>query len=48
MASAINFEEISNLDASIEVLLQCKPLPESQIKLLCDKVRKAKIFDYVS
>ena len=38
MASAINFEEISNLDASIDVLLSCKPLPESQIKILCDKV----------
>lgn len=39
MASAgINFEEISNLDSSIEVLLSCKPLAESQIKLLCDKV----------
>jgi hypothetical protein len=38
MASAINFEEIASLDKSIEVLLSCKPLPESQIKLLCDKV----------
>ena len=35
---SINFEEISNLDKHIEVLLGCKPLPESQIKILCDKV----------
>ena len=38
MASAINFEEIASIDAHIEVLLSCKPLPESQIKVLCDKV----------
>ena len=35
---SINFEEISNLDKHIDVLLGCKPLPESQIKILCDKV----------
>ena len=47
MASAINFEEISNLDASIDVLLQCKPLPENQIKILCDKVSQTKDFDSI-
>lgn len=35
---AINFEDIANLDEQIKVLLTCKPLPESQIKILCDKV----------
>jgi serine/threonine-protein phosphatase 2A catalytic subunit len=41
MASAgINFEDIANLDSSIEVLLQCKPLAESQIKVLCDKAKE--------
>ena len=36
----INFEEISNLDKQIDVLLGCKPLPESQIKVLCDKAKE--------
>ena len=35
---AINFEDLSNLDKQIDVLLSCKPLPESQIKQLCEKV----------
>ena len=35
---AINFEDIANLDKQIETLLTCKPLPEIQIKQLCDKV----------
>ena len=49
MASAgINFEEISNLDSSIEVLLSCKPLTESQIKVLCDKVSHMLNFESVS
>ena len=49
MASAgINFEEISNLDSSIEVLLSCKPLAESQIKVLCDKVSHMLNFESVS
>ena len=33
-----DFKEISSLDEQIEVLFSCKPLPESQIKILCDKV----------
>ena len=49
MASAgINFEDIANLDSSIEVLLQCKPLAESQIKVLCDKVSDMLDFASVS
>ena len=34
----IDMHEIGSLDKQIEVLLSCKPLPESQIKVLCDKV----------
>ena len=33
-----DFKEIASLDEQIDVLLTCKPLPESQIKILCDKV----------
>jgi hypothetical protein len=31
--------EINNLDSEIEQLLQCKPLKESEVKFLCEKVR---------
>ena len=33
-----DFKEIASLDEQIGVLFECKPLPESQIKILCDKV----------
>ena len=39
-SKAIVFEEIAHLDKQIEVLLGCKPLPESQIKILCDKAKE--------
>ena len=31
-------DAIAGLDKQVDVLLSCKPLPESQIKILCDKV----------
>ena len=37
-ASNIDFKGIKVLDEQIDVLLSCKPLPESEIKVLCDKV----------
>jgi len=37
---SIDFEEIAKLDNHIDVLLGCKPLPESQIKILCDKAKE--------
>ena len=33
-----NMNDIKHLDEQIEVLLSCKPLPEQQVKLLCEKV----------
>ena len=30
--------EILGLDAQIETLLSCKPLPEQQVKQLCERV----------
>lgn len=33
-----NYQEMQNLDNQIEILMKCKPLPESDVKLLCDKV----------
>jgi len=30
--------EINNLDNFIEQLTQCKPLKETEVKFLCDKV----------
>lgn len=32
--------KLHNLDEQIKHLLTCKPLPESQVKALCDKVTK--------
>ena len=37
---SINFEDITNLDKQIDTLLTCKPLPESEIKILCDKAKE--------
>ena len=36
--SNIDIEGIQGLDKQIEVLLGCKPLPESEIRALCEKV----------
>ncbi len=30
--------EYSNIDRQIEEILTCKPLPEAEIKVLCEKV----------
>ena len=37
---SIGPNEIGNLDGYIEQLLTCKPLKESEVKFLCEKVRK--------
>ena len=37
-AAGNDLEVIDVLDKQIEVLLSCKPLPEDQIKQLCQKV----------
>ena len=34
----VDVEGIKSMDKQIEVLLSCKPLPESEIKALCEKV----------
>jgi serine/threonine-protein phosphatase 2A catalytic subunit len=33
-----NTSDNNNLDRQIEQLMQCKPLPEAEIKQLCEKV----------
>lgn len=40
----INLHEISSLDKQIEQLYQCKPLNESEMKQLCEKVLKKAYF----
>jgi len=40
MAQPLTFTDIQNLDAQIELLMQCKPLPELEVKGLCDKARE--------
>jgi serine/threonine-protein phosphatase 2A catalytic subunit len=32
--------EINNLDKFIEQLVQCKPLKETEVKFLCEKVKQ--------
>ncbi len=36
----VNMNDISNLDAFIEQLMDCKPLKESDVKFLCDKAKE--------
>lgn len=35
----VNSGEIGNLDNYIEQLVTCKPLKESEVKFLCEKVK---------
>lgn len=34
----LNMGEIHDLDRQIEILMECKPLPETEVKQLCEKV----------
>lgn len=34
----LNMGEIHNLDRQIETLMECKPLPETEVKALCERV----------
>lgn len=36
---SLNSSEIGNLDAYTEQLMSCKPLKESEVRFLCEKVR---------
>ena len=38
MLSILNNEDISMLDRQIEQLVEFKPIPEHEVKLLCEKV----------
>ncbi len=35
----LNVADLSGLDAQIAILLECKPLPETEVKALAEKVR---------
>jgi hypothetical protein len=35
----LSMGEIGNLDRQIEILLECKPLSETEVKQLCERVR---------
>lgn len=48
MSSAIDFQGIAAVDKQIATLLECKPLPESEVRALAEKVTrviKVNIFD---
>jgi hypothetical protein len=34
----LNMGDIGNLDRQIEILMECKPLSETEVKQLCEKV----------
>jgi len=36
--SKLSSNDVTNLDRQIEHLLECKPLPEAEVKALCEKV----------
>ncbi len=38
MQSALSMSEIQSLDKEITQLMECKPLTETEVKQLCDKV----------
>jgi hypothetical protein len=38
MAQQFNMADIACVDAQIETLLSCKPLPESEVRALAEKV----------
>lgn len=48
MASDFSIEEaaVSQVDAWIEKLFECKPLTELEVRQLCDKVSKRKAICY--
>ncbi|CAD8109122.1 unnamed protein product [Paramecium primaurelia] len=43
MSSKITTPEANNLDNQIQHLYQCKPLPEQDVKLLCEKAKEVLI-----
>ena len=38
--SYLTLAEVSRLDENVESLLACQPLPEAQVKLLCEKAKE--------
>jgi hypothetical protein len=40
----LNMGEIGNLDRQIEILLECKPLSETEVKQLCERVIRSTYF----
>ena len=39
MATKSNKTDVSNVDRQIADLLACNPIPEAEVKLLCEKVK---------
>ena len=40
MSSTLSMEEIGTLDKQIEMLFDYKPIPEHEVKALCDKAKE--------
>lgn len=39
----LTVSEIPMLDKQIEILMECKPLPENEVKALCERVSRPSI-----
>jgi len=44
MTSVLSLDEIANLDREIDLLMDYKPIPEHEVKALCDKVWRIENF----
>jgi hypothetical protein len=40
MMNILSNEDISVLDRQVEQLMEFKPIPEHEVKMLCEKVRR--------
>ncbi len=46
-AKSLTSSDVSNIDRWIENLLDCKPLTEFEVKLLCEKVNLLLSLNYI-
>ena len=44
MMNILSNEDISVLDRQVEQLMEFKPIPEHEVKMLCEKVRRVDAF----
>ena len=40
MTNYLSIEEVEILDSQIEALFDCKPLPEGEVRVICEKAKE--------